>query len=148
MEKPNGRIMASAFVITNEVLHQAANKPPTSASVFKMYDRDDEAMVGIDAELATPSSLSPKQHVSLFYSMYKCFSNLSGHNHFCKCSERKVYNRSFGTETPIPNFFFRKDILYTQILCTCHCRCPHFLSWLFLQKHLCNRGFANFMLMP
>jgi len=66
MEKPNGRIMASAFVITNEVLHQAANKPLTSASVYKMYDSDDEAiMVGIDAELATPSSLSPKQHVSL-----------------------------------------------------------------------------------
>jgi len=66
MEKPNGRIMASAFVITNEVLHQAVKKPPTSASVYKLYDSDDEAMVGIDAELATPSSLSPKQHVSLF----------------------------------------------------------------------------------
>ena len=65
MEKPNGRIMASAFVITNEVLHQAANNPPTSASVYKLYDSDDEAMVGIDAELAMPSSFSPKQHVSL-----------------------------------------------------------------------------------
>ena len=67
MEKPNGRIMVSAFVMTNEVLHQAANKPPTFASVYKMYNSDDEATVGIDAELATPSSLSPKQRVSLSF---------------------------------------------------------------------------------
>jgi len=75
--------------------------------------------------------------------MHKCFSNLSGHNHYCKCSERKVYNRSFGTETPIPHFSFQKDIFYTRILCSCHSRCPHFLSWLFLHKKLCNRGFGT-----
>ena len=90
-EKPNGRIMANAFVMAKEVLHQAANKPPTSASVYKMYDSDDEATVGIDAELATPSSLSPKQHVNLFFILSRSVFLISVIIIiFCKCSEIKV----------------------------------------------------------
>ena len=68
MKKPSGGTMASAFASTNELLHQAANKPPTSASVCIASDSDDEATVGMDVELATPSSdPSPEQHVSLFF---------------------------------------------------------------------------------
>ena len=68
MEKPSGRTMASAFAIANKDLHQTANKPPTSASVYRASNSNDEATVGMDVELATPSSdLSPEQYVSLFF---------------------------------------------------------------------------------
>ena len=68
MKKLSRRTMASAFVMANEFLHQVVNKPPTSASVYRASDSDDEATVGMDVELATPSSNpSPKQHVSLFF---------------------------------------------------------------------------------
>ena len=56
MEKPNGRTMARAFAMANEVRHRAANKPITSASVCKTSDSDDEATVGMDVEFATPTS--------------------------------------------------------------------------------------------
>ena len=68
MEKPSGRTMASVFAMVNEVLHQVANKPFTSASVYRESDSDDKAMVGIDVELATPSSnISLEQHISFFF---------------------------------------------------------------------------------
>ena len=47
--------MASVFAMTNEV-HQAANKPPISATIYRASDSNDEATVGMDVELATPSS--------------------------------------------------------------------------------------------
>ena len=55
IEKPSGRTMASVFAIANEVLHQAANKPPTSASIYRAFNSDDEATVVMNVELATPS---------------------------------------------------------------------------------------------
>ena len=68
MEKPSGRTMASAFAMTNEVLYPTANKPPTSASVYKTSDSDDEAIVGMDVELATPSlHIFLEQYVSFFF---------------------------------------------------------------------------------
>ena len=56
MKKPSGKTMANAFAMTNKVLYQAANKPPTSASVYRASDSKDKATVGMDVELATPSS--------------------------------------------------------------------------------------------
>jgi len=85
MEKPGGRTMASAFAMTNEVLHQAANKPTTSASMCRASDSDDEAMVGMDVEFATPSSdPSPEQQVNIFFIQSISFSNLSVYIHSCK----------------------------------------------------------------
>ena len=56
MEKPSRRTMTSAFGMANKVLHQAANKPHISASLYRASHSDDETTVGIDVELATPSS--------------------------------------------------------------------------------------------
>ena len=56
MEKPSGKPMASVFAMTNEVLHQVANKTPTSANMYRTPDSDDEVTVGMDVELGTPSS--------------------------------------------------------------------------------------------
>ena len=56
MKKLSIRTMVSAFAPTNELLHQAVNTPPTSVSVCTTSDSDDEATVGMDVELATPSS--------------------------------------------------------------------------------------------
>jgi hypothetical protein len=51
MKKPSGRTMTTVF-----------------ASVHETSDSDDEGTVGMDVELATPSSNpSPEQHVSLFF---------------------------------------------------------------------------------
>ena len=80
-----------------------------------MYTECPIAMVGMNVELATPSSdPSPRQHVRfLFYFIYKCFSNFSGHNHW-KCFEKKLWNMGFGTKTPISNIFFKKTLIIHQ----------------------------------
>ena len=56
MKKLSGGTMASAFASTNNLLHQAATKPPTSGSVCTTSNSDDEATVGMDVDLTTPSS--------------------------------------------------------------------------------------------
>ena len=50
---------------------------------------------------------------SFFHSIYKCFSNFTGHN-YSKCFERKLWNRDFGTEIPIPNISFEKTLIIHQ----------------------------------
>ena len=59
MEEPSRKTMASAFAITNKILHQTANKSPTSASVYRASNTNDEATIGMDVELATPPSDPP-----------------------------------------------------------------------------------------
>ena len=70
MEKPSGKTMAGVFAMANEVPHQTVNKPPTSGSIYRASDSDYKATVGMDVELAMPSSNpSPRQHVN-FFSFY------------------------------------------------------------------------------
>ena len=101
--------------MTNEVLHQVANKPPTSASVYKMYDSDDEATVGMDAELATPSSLSPKITYKPFFILSISVFQIS----VVIISFVNALQEKFGIGVSVPkplfhNFSFKKTLTIHQ----------------------------------
>ena len=119
MKKPSGIIMVSAFALTNEVLHQAANKPPTSASMCTTSDNDDEVMIVIYGRRVGNAIIGPFFRTTckfLFYSIYKCFSNICGDYHFCKCFERNVCNRGFGIEIHIPLLSFKKILFLINFM--------------------------------
>ena len=105
--------MVSAFASTNDLLHQATTKPPTSASVCTSSNSDDEVMVGMDVDLATPlSDPSPEQHLSLSLILFITVFQISVMIIIFVSALKE--NSGIGVSVPKPlfHYFLSKNILF------------------------------------
>jgi hypothetical protein len=87
-------------------------------NVYTISDSDDKTTVwhrhGICNTIIRPFSIRTCKFV--FHYTYKCFSNLNGPNYFCKCFDIKLWNRSFGTETPSLQLLFENKTLFRHFM--------------------------------